>query len=247
MAALPALLLAVCVAALAWFTWQDRAEYALFKTLTETADRQRRYRAWLAKAFALFFVGSLAVLAGTGRLAATLREPDAFAPLTASLRRALPSHLISPELLGGMVSGLAIAVVAITLVSVRRGAQAPSVQLGDINALLPRNGAETLWTMLLSINAGVSEELFFRLLLPLLFVLAFGHVAIGFALAIVAFGLAHLYQGWVGVAATAVVGAVFAALYLWSGSLAVPIVLHVILDLIGLVVRPTLARLFTRR
>jgi membrane protease YdiL (CAAX protease family) len=47
--------------------------------------------------------------------------------------------------------------------------------------------------------------------------------------------------------ATAFVGAVFAALYLWSGSLAVPIVLHLIIDLIGLVVRPTAARLLARR
>jgi membrane protease YdiL (CAAX protease family) len=64
---------------------------------------------------------------------------------------------------------------------------------------------------------------------------------------VAAFGLAHLYQGWVGVVATGFVGAVFTALYLWSGSLAVPIVLHVILDLLGLVVRPTAARLFARR
>jgi membrane protease YdiL (CAAX protease family) len=247
MVLVPPLLLAASLAALAWFAWRDRAEYARFKALTETAERQRRYRAWLVTAFLLFLVGSLAVLAALGRLAATMREPDAFLPLTATLRRALPSNLVSPELLGGLVSGMVIAVVAITILSVRRGAKAPTVQLGDIDALLPRNGAETLWTLLLSLNAGVSEELFFRLLLPLLFVLAFGHAAIGFALAVVAFGLAHLYQGWVGVVATAFVGAVFTALYLWSGSLAVPIVLHVIIDLLGLVVRPTAARLLARR
>jgi membrane protease YdiL (CAAX protease family) len=247
MALVPALLLLASLAALGWFAWRDRAEYARFKTLTETAERQRRYRAWLVTAFLLFLVGSIAVLATIGRLAAMIREPDSFQPLTATLRRALPSHLASPELLGGMVSGLVIAVVAITILSIRRGAKVQTVQLGDINALLPRNAAETLWTMLLSINAGVSEELFFRLLLPLLFVLAFGHAAIGFALAVAAFGLAHLYQGWVGVVATAFVGAVFAALYLWSGSLAVPIVLHVIIDLLGLVVRPTAARLLARR
>jgi len=243
----PALLLLVAMAALAWFTWRDRAEYARFKRLTETADRQRVYRAWLVTAFLLFLVGSMAVLAVLGRLAATLREPDAFLPLTTTLRRALPASLVSPELLGGLVSGMAIAVVAVTILSVRRGAKVQAVQLGDISALMPRNGAETLWTMLLSINAGISEELFFRLLLPLLFGLAFGHVEVGFALAVVAFGLAHLYQGWIGVLATAFVGAVFTALYLWSGSLAVPVVLHVIIDLLGLVVRPTATRLLARR
>jgi membrane protease YdiL (CAAX protease family) len=245
MAPLPTILLGASLGALTWFAWRDRAEYARFKTLTLTADRQRRYRAWLATAFQLFLVGSVAVLTALGRLAATLREPDAFQPLSALLRRALPASLISPELLGGVVSGVVVAVVAVTVLGVRRGAR--TVQLGDISALMPRNGAETLWTLLLSLNAGVGEELFFRLMLPLLFVLAFGHAAIGFALAVAAFGLAHIYQGWVGVVATGFVGAVFAGLYLWSGSLAVPIVLHVILDLLGLVVRPTAARLLARR
>jgi membrane protease YdiL (CAAX protease family) len=247
MALLPALLLAASLAALAWFAWRDRAEYARFKLLTETGERQRYYRRWLVTAVLLFLVGSLVLLTGVGRLAAAIREPDAFGPLTVALRRALPANLVSPELLGGLVSGMVIAVVAITIVSVRRGAKVQPVQLGDINALLPRNGAETLWTLLLSLNAGISEELFFRLLLPLLFALAFGHAAIGFALAIAAFGLAHLYQGWVGVLATAFVGAVFTALYLWSGSLVVPMALHVVIDLLGLVVRPTAARLLARR
>ncbi|HUO12990.1 MAG TPA: CPBP family intramembrane glutamic endopeptidase [Caulobacteraceae bacterium] len=244
MALLPALLLAVSLAVLAWFAWRDRAEYARFKTLTATADRQRRYRAWLVTAFLLFVVGSIVVLAVLGRLGAATREPEAFLPLTASLRRALPAHLVSPELLGGLVSGMVIGAVAVVVLGARRGAKA--VQLGDIGPLMPRNGAETLWTLLLSINAGVGEELCYRLVLPLLFALAFGHAAIGFALAVAAFGLAHLYQGWVGIVATGFVGALFAGLYLWSGSLAVPIALHVILDLVGLVIRPTAARLLTR-
>ena len=247
MALVPALLLAAAVAALAWFTWRDRAEYARFKLLTETAGRQRRYRAWLVTAFLLFFVGSLGVLGVTGRLAAVIREPTGFLRLTAALRRALPSHLVSPELLGGMVSGLAIAVVAITVLSVRRGAQVQAVQLGDINALLPRNGAETLWTLLLSINAGVSEELFFRLTLPLLLALLTGNLVVAFAVAAAVFGFVHIYQGWTGVLATGFLGLALSALYLASGSLIAAMAAHAILDLFGLVVRPTLVRMLRRR
>jgi membrane protease YdiL (CAAX protease family) len=114
-------------------------------------------------------------------------------------------------------------------------------------ALLPRNGAETLWTALMAVNAGVSEEVFFRLLLPLLLVLVFGSAVLAFAVAGIVFGLAHVYQGWVGVLATFVLGLVLAGLYLATGSLLAPIAVHVVIDLVGLVIRPTAARLAARR
>jgi membrane protease YdiL (CAAX protease family) len=63
---------------------------------------------------------------------------------------------------------------------------------------------------------------------------------------VIVFGLAHAYQGWVGVLATTVVGAVFAGLYLSTGELWIVMAAHVVLDLLGLVVRPTLARLARR-
>ena len=74
---------------------------------------------------------------------------------------------------------------------------------------MPRNGAETVWTGLLSINAGIGEELFFRLALPLLIVLVTGNVIAAFAVAAIVFGLVHVYQGWVGVLATTFLGVVF--------------------------------------
>ena len=83
---LPAALLLACQAALAWYTWRDLAEYAAFKQLTETADRQRSYRRWTLKAFALFAGGSLAGLAAMGRLGAVLTLPAEFAPLAARAR-----------------------------------------------------------------------------------------------------------------------------------------------------------------
>lgn len=240
-----AIVLLFALAALAWITWQDRAQFAAFKLYTATEDRQRLYRLWLVESLAFFAAGSLAALAIIGQIGATVREPEAFQPLSAAIRAGLPSH-IRTEFAVGIAIGAGVSLI-VGLIAARRGGRGGVIQLGDIGPLIPRNGAEMTLAGLLSLAAGLGEELFFRLLLPLLFALAFGHVAIGFALAVVAFGLAHLYQGWVGVLATGLVGAVFTALYLWSGSLAVPIVLHVIIDLIGLVVRPTATRLLGRR
>ncbi|NML07635.1 CPBP family intramembrane metalloprotease [Sphingomonas sp. G-3-2-10] len=117
---------------------------------------------------------------------------------------------------------------------------------GDVEALLPRNGRETLCGALLSLNAGATEELFFRLYLPLLLVLAGLNPVAAFVVAAIVFGLVHLYQGAAGVLATGVLGAALTLAYLLSGSLALPILLHVAIDLNALVVRPTLTRLMRR-
>jgi uncharacterized protein len=47
----------------------------------------------------------------------------------------------------------------------------------------------------------------------------------------VAFGLAHAYQGVAGVVTTGLLGGVMAALYLSTGSLLLPVLLHAAIDL----------------
>jgi membrane protease YdiL (CAAX protease family) len=49
----------------------------------------------------------------------------------------------------------------------------------------------------------------------------------------VAFGVAHAYQGMRGIFATGTVGAFAVAVYLLTGSLVAPILLHAILDLVN--------------
>jgi membrane protease YdiL (CAAX protease family) len=124
--------------------------------------------------------------------------------------------------------------------------QTSHATLGDIEPLMPRNGAETGWAALLSINAGLSEECFFRLLLPLLLTSLLHNPLLAFGIATVLFGLVHLYQGVAGVVMTTLVGVVMAGLYLWTGDLWVAIAVHAGLDLFGLVVRPTFMRLLHR-
>ncbi len=251
MPVLPAVLLILALAAVGWFTWRDIGEYAAFKRLTDTKDRQARYRRWVLNAFALFVGGSLAILAILGDLGCVIRPPKPFFAAMRWMQAHLGAPSVGPEFLGGMVGGAAIAVVFGALLAIRtarRGGGAPKLRtLGDIAPLMPRNGAETIWTGLLSINAGIGEELFFRLALPLLLVLVTGNAVAAFAIAAIVFGLVHVYQGWVGVLATMFLGAVFTAIYLLAGNLAWPMALHAGIDLLGLVVRPTLTRLAARR
>jgi len=93
-----------------------------------------------------------------------------------------------------------------------------------------------------AVAAGVGEELFFRLALPLAIGLATGSVVAGLAVATVAFALVHRHQGWKGVAATGVAGAGLAYLYLSTGALWVAMLLHVAIDLNALILRPWLDR-----
>jgi len=242
---MPALVLAVALAALAWMTWRDRAQFAAFKLYTATEERQRLYRLWLVESLAIFAAGSLAALALLGQLGSIIREPDAFQPLSAAIHAALPSHL-GTEFGIGLAFGAGISLVA-GLIAARRGGRGGVIQLGDIGPLMPRNGQEMVHTGLLSLAAGLGEELFFRLLLPLLLVQLGAPPLPAFVLATVIFGLAHLYQGWIGILATTAVGAALAALYLATGALWVAMAAHAAVDLFGLVIRPALTRLASPR
>ena len=56
-----------------------------------------------------------------------------------------------------------------------------------------------------------------------------GGVALILAAAVM-FGLAHAYQGITGMVATGLAGAVFCVLYVRTGSLTAPILLHMLVD-----------------
>jgi uncharacterized protein len=100
-------------------------------------------------------------------------------------------------------------------------------------ALLPRTGAERRLFTLVGTTAGVCEEWLYRgFFLAVVAALAGGlSTPVLVAVAAVGFGLAHAYQGLSGVVTTGVLGGVLAGLYLDTGSLLLPVVLHVLIDL----------------
>ena len=236
------LILAALAPTLIWFVKADCADYAAFKRLTRPEDRQARFRVWLVRSVILFALASIAALALVGRLEALWALPAEFAD-------ALPVSLV-PEDQGSASSGILIGIgVALTFGAVL-GAFLPRLYgekpagVGDIDALMPRNAVERRFAFLLSLSAGIGEEIYFRLMLPLLLVLAGLQPLAAFAVAAVIFGLVHLYQGWKGVIATGAMGAFMSFIYILSGSLWLVVLIHVLLDLNGLFLRPFLARRF---
>jgi membrane protease YdiL (CAAX protease family) len=239
-------LLLLCLAELWWFVRNDAAEYAAFKRLTGTRDRQRCYRNWILKSFLTFSGTTLVCLLVLQRLRAVASLPPEFFPLAGFLRSVLPAaEMPGKSFLAGFASAAVITGILLGVVLAKK-LKVKHTTLGDIEPLMPRNGAETGWAALLSLNAGLSEELFFRLLLPLLLVSLLHHTVPAFVAAALLFGLAHLYQGAVGVVATTLLGGAFACLYLWTGSLWITIAAHAGLDLLAVVVRPTVMRLLHR-
>ena len=110
--------------------------------------------------------------------------------------------------------------------------------VGDIKSMLPRNRQELRLGALLSINAGIVEELVFRFALPAAIYGASGNAIAAVLASVLLFGALHLYQGIPGVVGTAIVGLVMMAFYVVSGTIIVPIVLHALFDLRSLVLLP---------
>ncbi|HEY7805801.1 MAG TPA: type II CAAX endopeptidase family protein [Croceibacterium sp.] len=241
------ILLVATLAVLAVWNARETRRYAMFKQTDDPAERMAFYRRWLVTSFALLGLGSLAILAVLGRLGAIATLPGEFAALYPRSGPTPPVTQMDGSLLAGFAIGATISLSVLAFVWHRRLRKMTQPVIGDIEPLLPRNRRETWMAVPLSLNAGISEELCFRLALPLLITASTGSAIAGLALAAVIFGLMHRYQGWKGIAMTTLVGAFFTWVYIASGSLVKPMVLHVLVDLIALVVRPAVSRLVMRR
>lgn len=103
--------------------------------------------------------------------------------------------------------------------------------LGPMADFMPRGRAErNVWSAL-SVTAGVTEELVYRGYLLWLFLLL---VPTGWAVALASlvFGLQHAYQGPAGMLRTSLLGGILCLIYLGSGSLLLPVLAHVLIDLL---------------
>lgn len=138
-------------------------------------------------------------------------------------------------LVGGAALLLLLAVFGYQLYAIRRldwqQKKAQLEGLGDIAYALPRTRREYVYSNLVSVTAGVVEEIVYRGFVIWLLSLYMPLVAAA-VVSSAAFGLAHLYQGWSGVLKTGVLGGIFAAIYLVAGTIWIPVVLHALLDIL---------------
>jgi membrane protease YdiL (CAAX protease family) len=121
----------------------------------------------------------------------------------------------------------------------RAGLSAPSTQLPSFLA------AEGPWQFALAgilvVVVAFSEETVFRGYLILRFAAVSRSLFWAVIVSSLVFSLGHGYEGSAGLVSVGVMGAIFALVYLWRGSLVAPMVMHFLQDFLGIVVAPLLS------
>ncbi|MEU4285122.1 CPBP family intramembrane glutamic endopeptidase [Nocardiopsis dassonvillei] len=108
----------------------------------------------------------------------------------------------------------------------------------DRGLLAPRTTAERAMAAGVAVTGGVFGELLYRGLFILLVASMGVPLWIAAALSVLLFSVAHLYQGWWGLVSAGASGTLFTVLYLGTGSVWVPVLVHVALNLRSLVFPP---------
>jgi membrane protease YdiL (CAAX protease family) len=190
----------------------------------------RRYRETVVRQWGLCAVAALVVLIGVGA------PPQALGlvPRWDREQRYLPS------VLEGIAVG-AVAVVALRWDGARRpGRSWLDRLLRPMAGLLPRSRPERWAFAAVAVTAGVTEEVLYRGFLMWWSVLAAPVGGYGGAMLLTsaAFGLGHAYQGVVPALLAGLAGLGLAVLAFSTGSLLLPVLLHVLVDLRVLLLLP---------
>ncbi|TMA25244.1 MAG: CPBP family intramembrane metalloprotease [Deltaproteobacteria bacterium] len=176
------------------------------------------------RAYRLIIVGQWVLALGVIALWIALRRPWAAIGLAPRAAGGLTASVV---VLAAAWAGLTFRQLAIkTNAAVRARALR---QFEKFERILPHSQHELRWFAAVAITAGVCEELLYR---GFLFCYLRTALDLGPAIAVGAlvFGLAHFYQGSRGILLTGLVGAVMFGLYMFSGSLFVPMAVHALVD-----------------
>ena len=118
------------------------------------------------------------------------------------------------------------------------GFSSPSTPLPSLEAT--GGVGETILGIILVSIVAFSEETIFRGYLMLRIRALTSSPAAAVVLSSFIFSLGHGYEGSAGVVTVGFLGAVFALVYLWRGSLVAPMTMHFLQDFIGIVLAPLL-------
>ena len=202
---------------------------------TDPAARRSFYRRLLVLEWGLALVALVVWAAATDVSAAQVglvlpqRWPGAFSWLACAALLVLV-FVSTRALRSGALAGPPPEVLRMTRPGEARHAEPPG---HATLALLPRSTSERRLFGLVGVTAGVCEEWLYRgFFLAVVGALLPGLPPAGLVLvAGMAFGLAHAYQGLSGILTTGVLGGVLAGVYLSTGSLLLPVLLHAAIDL----------------
>lgn len=134
----------------------------------------------------------------------------------------------------GVLVGFILAAGVVVLITRRKKMPSPS----GLEHMLPRTTRERWCAVGTSVTAGVCEEIVFRGLLIAVGVSLGLPLYVAAGLALVVFTFAHLYQGPKNMLFVALLGYVLTYLYLSTGNLFLPILVHVLIDLRALLLTP---------
>ena len=158
--------------------------------------------------------------------------------LWAGLGRPWSDLGVSADLDGGFAAGMLLTTIGFLLLGMQlKEAQKAPVEelqelrdgLGSLEIILPRDRRELRLFYGLSLTAGIVEEVLWRGFL-IWYLATWMPVWAAALIRAAGFGFAHAYQGPANLPRLMLVGAVFSGLYLLSGSLWLPIVLHTAID-----------------
>ena len=136
------------------------------------------------------------------------------------------------------ITAIIVVIVSILLLSqirMVRGAEGEAAaslrrQMAGVEKMMPHTKGERTVFLSLSLTAGFCEELLYRGFLIGYLLTLTGPVA-AVAISAAVFGLAHAYQGGIGIVKTGLVGAVMGIVYVASGSIWPAVLLHAVLDI----------------
>ena len=142
----------------------------------------------------------------------------------------------------GLIAGMFLAIFVPAVLALRsekirvKAAKAAK----KLSFILPSSGEERRWWWLVCITAGICEEIVYRGFLLHYFQVTAFHLSLTLALVVssVIFGIGHLYQGVAGGLSTVVIGFVMGILFVMTGNLLLPMVLHAVMDLRVLAILP---------
>lgn len=211
----------------------DRSATQRLKALKESRVKIAYYRAmvivgWIATVIALVTVGRRAIF--TFDAGAT---SPSWLPLRGGAR----------TFVAGVLIGLLL-MIALSALQARRSAaiqEKMEKAFLRLNFILPLTAEERTWWIFVSLTAGSCEEMLYRGFLIHYFTATPFHAPLAVALIVssVIFGAVHLYQGVAGVISAAILGLIFSAIFITTGTLVIPMVLHALIDLrILLILRP---------
>jgi membrane protease YdiL (CAAX protease family) len=197
-------------------------DYYEFKRLKETTDPAAKVKFYKKALVAQWTLSALVPLAA-GR--GIFWAPAKFLWMNAAWARSVG---------GGLLAGIAIGLLSPFLaLSKPKGRATIRRAFGKLDFFVPTQAGQFGWFGALCITAGVCEEWIFRGFLFRYFGELPWHFGLtaAFVISAVIFGANHFYQGWRGILSTGLLGAGFGLLYLWSGSLLLPMIVHALVDL----------------